>query len=86
MNLLMMLISLFLLGNCAHVPDVEICMRLGQGAYCEHTLSGHSRRLTEDEFNTMFGTGWFFMSPESFKEVSSEIKRICRKNKKACDF
>ena len=82
----MMLTSLLALGSCAHVPDVEICERLGEGAECEHTLSGHSRRLTEDEFNEMFGIGWFFMSPESFKEVSSEIKRICKKNKKACNL
>ena len=73
--------TLFILTNCANVPNVEVCVRLIDGAACTYTLQGKDRDMNESEYKNQ-EIGEIFMRPESYGEIKKFILKQCKKSNK----
>jgi len=61
-------------------PDVEVCVDVGDGAFCQYTLSDYDRLIPEEIWRNM-QTGRFSMDAAAFGEYQKFVESACEHTK-----
>ena len=84
-RILSSLAILMIVCSCQHtVPNLELCVKLQNGAQCAYTIEGPERRLTEEEYQDV-QLGKISMTAEAWGAVRQFIESACQTEQQCKD-